>query len=94
MTSIPTVVVGGDVSGNVGQCQVNVSTVQVDWLHERSIGVNSCSGETVADYSYVNGTGMAGAIFGAVFSGGSAIMCLMFLLVFGIAVLAKIFKWS
>lgn len=51
----PTVVVGGTVSGNVGSCSVQTSDIQVDLFHVRSIGVNSCSGGIVGDYTHVDG---------------------------------------
>lgn len=93
MATQPIVVSQGDVQGNIGQCQVNVSQIQIDWYHERSIGVNSCTGQVVADYSYINGLGAAGAIFNFVFSAGGAVVCLIMLLAFGIGILAKIFRW-
>lgn len=57
MTNQPTVVVGGTVSGNVGSCSIVETDVRVDWIHIRSMGVNSCTGGVVADYTYLDGFG-------------------------------------
>lgn len=49
-------VVGGNVSGNIGSCEVNSTDVSKDFFHVETMAVNSCTGQIVADYIHIDGS--------------------------------------
>lgn len=50
--AVPVAVVAGNVSGNIGQCVVNTTSVDVSSFYKHSFAVNSCTGQIVGDYTY------------------------------------------
>ena len=46
------VVTKGEVTGNIGSCQVNKTSVNVSSSYVQTIAINSCTGEVVADNTY------------------------------------------
>jgi hypothetical protein len=58
MENKPTVLVGGDVTGNIGSCEVKSSNFSVSSFYTETVAVNSCTGEVVSqniyyDWSYI-----------------------------------------
>lgn len=81
----PTVVVGGTVSGNVGSCSVVATDISVNPFMTRSIGVNSCSGEIVADYTHLDG-------FALVFGGAAGLFLGILAIGIALGILVNIFS--
>lgn len=57
-----TLIVGGNVSGNVGSCEVKSDFYKVSFFKEETVAVNSCTGEIVAQNIYLNGASIVGVV--------------------------------
>lgn len=53
------IIVGGNVSGNVGSCEVKSTDVKHSFFKIETVAVNSCSGQIVADNTYTDWFGVA-----------------------------------
>lgn len=50
------IIAGSNVEGNISSCSVQTSSMPKDLFHTRYIGVNSCSGEIIGDYTIFDGS--------------------------------------
>lgn len=59
MTQNTPVVVGGNIEGNIGSCDVKSTYINIDSWHKQTMAVNSCTGQVVYqspiyyDWSYI-----------------------------------------
>lgn len=50
-----TLLVGGNVTGNVGSCEVKSDYYSVSFFKEQTTAVNSCTGQIIAQNTYISG---------------------------------------
>jgi len=44
-----TAIVGGNVSGNIGSCKIEATNITTSFTHQRTVAVNSCTGDIIND---------------------------------------------
>ena len=66
-TKTVNVVASPNVNGNIGSCSIIKETVNVSWLKSQDIAVNSCTGQIIANYTYIDPFGMVVSILLGIF---------------------------